>query len=306
MTTAKQIAANRENAKKSTGPRTRAGLAQIRDNAVKHGLAARHAVLIPGENHHAYMRLVGDCWENYRPNDDYEGRLVKQIAVTLWRLDRCTRIESGLLREGMRVAYERAVKGLTDEERAQVDQELWSGGYDEEYLTNMIPDYPHSDIPDEPGCEYGRPERIAGPMAILGGGFAMVEAELAKLSRYETNLQRNLARSQQALEDRQRRRISRERHERKDIKSYQRLRDPFMEERTQREVMEKLGETEEAWSEHYPKEGYFEKIEREQGGPVEMHYGKVTKNGKPIAQEPSEGAPGRESAGEGGPVPDEG
>ena len=40
MATDKQIAANQQNAKKSTGPRTSAGKGRASKNAVKHGLAA--------------------------------------------------------------------------------------------------------------------------------------------------------------------------------------------------------------------------------------------------------------------------
>src|SRR5260370_36304188 len=39
MTSAKKIAANRENARKSTGPCTERGKSQVRRNALRHGLA---------------------------------------------------------------------------------------------------------------------------------------------------------------------------------------------------------------------------------------------------------------------------
>jgi len=48
MTTEKQIAANRENARLSTGPRTEAGKAAPSTNAVKHGLTGRF-VILPGQ-----------------------------------------------------------------------------------------------------------------------------------------------------------------------------------------------------------------------------------------------------------------
>ena len=49
MATDKQIAANRLNAQKSTGPKTPEGRAAVRLNAIKHGLTAQSLVL-PGEN----------------------------------------------------------------------------------------------------------------------------------------------------------------------------------------------------------------------------------------------------------------
>ena len=262
MTSQKQIEANRENALKSTGPQTEAAKARVRFNALKHGLAARHAILLPGEDHHAYSRLINECWEDFRPSGDWEGRLVKQIATLLWRLDRIHRIESGLLRVGMRETYDRAVEGLPQQQRAEFDRRFWSGGFDEAYLTNMIPDDPYARIPDEPGEVYG-PDRIEGPMAITAGGFAASEAMLSRLSRYEINLHRNLARARRELEARQNRRISRERHERKDVEPFERLLDPYMEEMTEKEVFETRVQTQREWNEHYPKPGFFEKIERE-------------------------------------------
>ena len=280
MATEKQIAANRENAKKSTGPASLAAKSRVKYNALKHGLAARHAVLLPGEDPHAYNRLVEECWQDYRPNGDWEGRLVKQIATLMWRLDRAHRIESGLLRTGMREAYDRAVEGLSPEQAAELVRKMWSGGFEEEYLTNMVPDDPHERIPDEPGEVYGHPECIDGPMAIVAGGFTHSEAMLTRLSRYETNLHRNLARSRRELEARQNRRISRERHELREIEPFERLVDPYMEEMTEMEVHNTRLAKQREWREHYPKQGYFEKIEREDAKIV-----RTMANGEPYDEE---------------------
>ena len=53
MRTEKQTSASRENAKKSTGPRTPEGKANSSKNALKHGLMAQDAV-IPGEDPAAF------------------------------------------------------------------------------------------------------------------------------------------------------------------------------------------------------------------------------------------------------------
>ena len=49
MTTERQVEANRLNAIKSTGPRTPAGKAMVRHNAMKHGLLSRES-LVKGES----------------------------------------------------------------------------------------------------------------------------------------------------------------------------------------------------------------------------------------------------------------
>ena len=49
MATRTQMKANGNNAKKSTGPRTKQGKARVAKNALKHGLLARDTVL-PGED----------------------------------------------------------------------------------------------------------------------------------------------------------------------------------------------------------------------------------------------------------------
>jgi hypothetical protein len=280
MATEKQIAANRENAKKSTGPASLAAKARVRYNALKHGLAARHAVLIPGEDPHAYNRLVEECWQDYRPDGDWEGRLVKQIATLMWRIDRINRIESGLLRNGMREAYDRTTEGLTPEQVAEIDKRLWDGGFEESFLTNMVPDDPHDRVPEEPGEVYGHPERIGGPMAIAAGGFTQSEAMLSRLSRYETNLHRNLGRMRREFEARQNRRISRERHERRELEPFERIVDPYKEEMTKMEVLKARQAKQQEWTEHYPKQGYFEKIEREDAKIV-----RTMANGEPYDEE---------------------
>ncbi|MGC1764422.1 MAG: hypothetical protein WA769_15920, partial [Pseudolabrys sp.] len=44
MATEKQLAANRQNAKSSTGPRTEAGKRRSRRNAIRHGLTAQTVI----------------------------------------------------------------------------------------------------------------------------------------------------------------------------------------------------------------------------------------------------------------------
>jgi len=63
MPTEKQIAANRLNAQKSTGPKTDAGKLTTRLNSLKHGLAAQLTVL-PFESQAEYDALENDLLED--------------------------------------------------------------------------------------------------------------------------------------------------------------------------------------------------------------------------------------------------
>jgi len=62
MASSAQIAANRRNAKRSTGPRTSAGKARVARNAVQHGLASRIVAGTPAANRVARLvdAIIGD------------------------------------------------------------------------------------------------------------------------------------------------------------------------------------------------------------------------------------------------------
>ena len=91
-----QIRANRENAKKSTGPRTEEGKARVSLNALKHGLLARDAVL-PSEDPAEFDRQLRDLEHDLRPENSLEFELVRQIADAQWRMRRLVRIETAFL-----------------------------------------------------------------------------------------------------------------------------------------------------------------------------------------------------------------
>ena len=91
-----QIRANRENAKKSTGPRTEEGKARVSLNALKHGLLARDAVL-PSEDPAEFDRQLRELENDLRPENSLEFELVRQIADAQWRMRRLVRIETAFL-----------------------------------------------------------------------------------------------------------------------------------------------------------------------------------------------------------------
>src|ERR1700730_11821107 len=87
MTTQKQRAANRRNAKKSTGPRTVEGRNRSKVNALKHGLTATQ-IIIFDENAEDLENFHQGLIEEMLPRGALEEQLVERIAVCAWRLRR--------------------------------------------------------------------------------------------------------------------------------------------------------------------------------------------------------------------------
>ena len=79
MTTAKQFAANLENGKKSTGPKTEAGKRRSRRNAFRHGLTAETVIEIL-EDRAGYKALASRIHADYRPASNFELELVARLV----------------------------------------------------------------------------------------------------------------------------------------------------------------------------------------------------------------------------------
>jgi hypothetical protein len=92
--TKRKLAANRRNAKLSTGPRTERGKSIVRFNATKLGLSAKHVVIpcLEGESE-LFPGLLASLIEEYSPVGPTESRLVLVLAESLMRMDRVTRAE---------------------------------------------------------------------------------------------------------------------------------------------------------------------------------------------------------------------
>src|ERR1700761_4462485 len=97
MTSNKKIAANRHNAKFSTGPKSPQGSARTARNALKAGIYAR-TVLLSSEDHAAYLDLRKAVFQDYMPRGAVEEGLVELIIADLWRLNRLVRIENEFIR----------------------------------------------------------------------------------------------------------------------------------------------------------------------------------------------------------------
>ncbi len=96
MPTRKQLEANRRNATKSTGPRTREGKSLSSKNATKHGLVSKQ-VLLQDESEEEFEEFSQGLRDDLKPVGALETRLVEDIAADFWRLSRIRRIEAGIL-----------------------------------------------------------------------------------------------------------------------------------------------------------------------------------------------------------------
>ena len=96
MRTEKQINANRQNAKKSSGPRTPKGKTRTAQNALKHGLLAQDSV-IPSEEAADFDNHLTAIEDSYLPRNRVEKEIVRQIADVMWRMQRLSRIESSAI-----------------------------------------------------------------------------------------------------------------------------------------------------------------------------------------------------------------
>src|SRR5713101_6856030 len=91
---------NRENARKSTGPRTEAGKQRSSLNALRHGLTGQ-TVVLPSDDLIAYQRHCQQLHDQYHPKNPMEVQLTQAVADLSWRLNRITAIETNMLTLGI-------------------------------------------------------------------------------------------------------------------------------------------------------------------------------------------------------------
>jgi hypothetical protein len=92
--------ANRENSRKSTGPRTLAGKRRVGRNAGKYyvfGQVTPERMRELGEDPAEFEKLRQSLRRAIKPRDGFEEILVDEMAVNRWRLARLRRAETGML-----------------------------------------------------------------------------------------------------------------------------------------------------------------------------------------------------------------
>jgi len=97
MASRQQIAANRNNARLSTGPRTEDGRSAVRGNALKSGIYANRETVLPSEDPTALSALAGEYFEQHNPRTPAQRCLVDSLVSDEWLLRRFRRIEGELL-----------------------------------------------------------------------------------------------------------------------------------------------------------------------------------------------------------------
>ena len=87
MATLKQIEANRRNARRSTGPRTPAGKAAMRQNGVRHGLTSTYDAL-PESMRSEVLLVAQSLRALHNPVTDEQEQCIEPMALAYWRMNR--------------------------------------------------------------------------------------------------------------------------------------------------------------------------------------------------------------------------
>ena len=172
-----QTNANRENAQKSTGPKSAEGKDASSRNGLKHGLCANKHIL-PGEDPEDFLFRLQDLLDRFRPVGPGEEALVLRIAAGQWRLDRAFPMEAGIYRD--------RVHDVAQKEEFRQQQYTTKKGYAEQ---DGKPVPPPPTPPDE-GDLLARAFNVdcEGPNSF------------AKLARYEGSIERSIDRCLRQLQ----------------------------------------------------------------------------------------------------------
>jgi hypothetical protein len=188
MTSEKKAESNRQNALKSTGPKTPEGKNAVRLNALRHGLRSKE-ILLPGEDEQALRELDEYLRAELQPVGELENLLIDRVVAAYWRLRRLGRVEAGIFAwELYGELAERARQDARTHEKTGLDQVMENTGLP----TVILNQRKHT----EALSEAKEMEAVrAGETATLGRTFirdANGANAFSKLSRYETTIERSL------------------------------------------------------------------------------------------------------------------
>lgn len=190
MATEAQMAANRRNAQKSTGPKTAAGKAAVAQNALRHGLCAEQVVVFD-ERPEDFAAFSAGLHKTLAPADEYEAALVDRMVQLEWRLRRAWRMEAAAIDgEARRIA--------ADRNRAAAHAAMVADSLDHGTRLDVAcaaADSTTARWSDERIADYLGAARPEPPSS------AMWTDRLGPLARYEAALERQLHRATRALQD---------------------------------------------------------------------------------------------------------
>ena len=127
MTSKKQRAANRKNARKSTGPKTEKGLAKASQNAMRHGITSHSLYFytpVDGMGHEEFLAFHDSIFEAMQPEGTTEAILADRIFTILWRMHRLNIAETGMIRKRIEnITMQRMADMMEENAEARSDAE---------------------------------------------------------------------------------------------------------------------------------------------------------------------------------------
>lgn len=198
MASAKQIEANRRNAKNSSGPKTPGGKSITKLNALKHGLCAEQTT-IPGEEPKDFDALRQRLVREVCPQDLIEEQLVDWIAISMWRMKRGAAFEAALF------TYLRGQKGYKKE---SAELENRDSGPKNAEIQSILSEFDDAHLRAlKKLCEIR--DESESEEADLGRAFEKGETTLTNVMRYQCAAERSLCGALRELDRRQAKRQER-------------------------------------------------------------------------------------------------
>ena len=198
MVNEKKVAANRRNARKSTGPRSATGKAKARLNAIKHGLTASLPIFLEGESEDEFEAMRTGFHQAWSPIGELEVFLVDRMVQRGWQMGRAERVEVEL--------FSRQILADDAKRLETALQPVFKipGVMASQFSSEL-------EFPDEADSKKQLAEKRLRMAAFRVGtaflGLTSGEDSLGKLQRYETDAERSFFRAAHELERLQRRRI---------------------------------------------------------------------------------------------------
>ncbi|HUE02787.1 MAG TPA: hypothetical protein VMR62_24690 [Bryobacteraceae bacterium] len=165
LISATQHAANQQNARLSTGPRTPAGKTAVRLNALKYGLRARD-LLLPGEDPAEYQQLWDDLESDWQPQNRTERLHLEQMATSQWLLARMARGERLIYEADLPLEKQLALLREVSTQRTRLERSFASAMHALEQLQKA----PKSRPKEKPAPHVSSPDehntyRMSAPLA---------------------------------------------------------------------------------------------------------------------------------------------